>query len=152
MSPRTVSAELLRTVPLLRADQDLASAVRTIQEARVPALPVLGTDGKLAGILGEREFIAAIFPGYLRELKYAAFLTSGSEEQIDLREQCGSEPVSRHMNTEHIDVPTGYSDAQLAEIFLHHRVLIVPVADRGEVAGIVTRWDFFSALVGRLPS
>ena len=43
------------------------------------------------------------------------------------------------MNTEHVDVGTDFSDAQLAEIFLHHRVLIVPVIDDGSVIGVITR-------------
>ena len=37
------------------------------------------------------------------------------------------------MNTEHVDVGPDYSDTQVAEIFLHHRVLIVPVVDDGRV-------------------
>ena len=35
------------------------------------------------------------------------------------------------MNTEHVDVGADYSDTQVAEIFLHHRVLIVPVSTTG---------------------
>jgi CBS domain-containing protein len=54
------------------------------------------------------------------------------------------------MNTEHVDVGEDFSDTQLAEIFLHHRVLIVPIVDKGRVTGIVTREDFFRALAQRL--
>ena len=55
------------------------------------------------------------------------------------------------MNTEHIDVPRDASGAQIAETFLHHRVLIVPVVDPNRrVLGVVTRNDFFRALVDRL--
>ena len=53
------------------------------------------------------------------------------------------------MNTEHVDVGTDFSDAQVAEIFLHHRVLIVPVLDDGRVVGVITRTDFFRALAER---
>ena len=38
------------------------------------------------------------------------------------------------MNTEHVDVGPDFSDTQVAEIFLHHRVLIVPVVDDGRVS------------------
>jgi len=54
------------------------------------------------------------------------------------------------MNTDHIDVGEDFSDTQLAEIFLHHRVLIVPIVDKGHVTGIVTREDFTRALAQRL--
>lgn len=149
MSPRTLTDDLLLEVPLLRADEDLHDAVETIVEARVPALPVVDEQGKLVGIFGEREFITAAFPGYLGELKYAAFVSKTAEEQLELR-KCMREPVSKYMNTEHIDVDSDWSDSQIAETFLHHRVLIIPVADKGDVKGIVTRWDFFKAVAERL--
>jgi CBS domain-containing protein len=56
---------------------------------------------------------------------------------------------SKFANTEHVDVGPDYSDAQLAETFLHHRVLIIPVIEDRRVAGIVTRTDFFQALAKR---
>jgi CBS domain-containing protein len=37
----------------------------------------------------------------------------------------------------------------VAEIFLHHRVLLVPVVDGGAVTGVITRSDFFRALATR---
>jgi len=42
-----------------------------------------------------------------------------------------------------------YSDTQLAELFLHHRVLIVPVATEGRVHAVITRHAFFAGLVER---
>jgi len=53
------------------------------------------------------------------------------------------------MNTEHVDVPPDFADLQLAEVFIHHRVLIVPVTEHGRVTGIITRSDFFRALAER---
>lgn len=148
--PRSLGEQLQREVPVLTADQDVGSAVRLIMEAQVAALPVVDGKGKLAGIFGEREFIAAAFPGYLRELKYAAFVSPEAETSLELRRECRAEHVGDHMNTEHVDVPSDYSDAQIAEIFLHHRVLIVPIADHGQVQGIITRGDFFKAVAERM--
>jgi CBS domain-containing protein len=149
MSPRSLTEELIREAPLLRADQEIHDAVEAIIQAQLPALPVVDERGKLVGIFGEREFITAAFPGYLGQLKYAAFVSKTAEEQLELR-RCMREPVSKYMNTEHIDVPSDWSDSQIAETFLHHRVLIIPVADNGEVKGIITRWDFFKAVAARL--
>jgi CBS domain-containing protein len=53
------------------------------------------------------------------------------------------------MNTEHVDVGTDFSDAQVAETFLHHRVLILPVLENKQVVGVITRADFFRALAER---
>lgn len=151
MTPRTLGDTAIRQVPLLRDDEEVRSAVRTIVATKVPALPVVDGDELLVGIFGEREFINAIFPGYMRELHYAGFVTKATDEVLEKNAACASAPVSKYMNTEHVEVGTDYSDAQLAETFMHHRVLIIPVADGGRVAGIVTRWDFFRALAERLP-
>ena len=53
------------------------------------------------------------------------------------------------MNTEHVDVPEDASDVQVAETFLHHRVLIVPVRRNGGLKGVITRSDFFTRLAER---
>lgn len=151
MTPRTLGDTAIRQVPLLRDDEEVRSAVRTIVATKVPALPVVDGDELLVGIFGEREFINAIFPGYMRELHYAGFVTKATDEVLEKNAACASAPVSKYMNTEHVEVGTDYSDAQLAETFMHHRVLIIPVADGGRVTGIVTRWDFFRALAERLP-
>ena len=147
--PRTIGELTAREVPLLREDEPVRSAVERIVEVELPALPVADSEGGLAGIFGEREFIGAIFPGYLGELRYAGFLNERLEDTLEKRGTCLAEPVSKYMTTDHVDVEADYSDAQVAEIFLHHRVLIVPVIEGGRVAGVITRWDFFKALVER---
>jgi CBS domain-containing protein len=149
MSPRSVSDPLLRDAPVLRAADQVGDAVGHVLDSGLPALPVAGDDGRFCGIFGEREFMGALFPGYLKELKYAGFVPRSLEDALEKRSSCRTEPVSRYMNTEHIDVGTDFSDAQLAETFLHHRVLLVPVVDHGQVTGVITRSDFFRALAER---
>jgi CBS domain-containing protein len=117
-----------------------------------PALPVVDESGRLRGIFGEREFFAALFPGYLGDLSYAAFVPRSLESALQKRATCRGEPVRAYMNTEHVDVDTDFSDAQVAETFLHHRVLILPVLENKQVVGVITRADFFRALAERFLS
>ncbi len=152
MSPRTISELVHRDAPLLRGDAPIGDAVRTVLDAGLPALPVVGDGDRLLGIFGEREFMGALFPGYVKELPYAGFVPRSIESVLEKRASCRSEPVSKHMNTEHVDVPPDFADVQLAETFLHHRVLIVPVAEKGRVVGMITRGDFFAALAERFLS
>ena len=90
-------------------------------------------------------------PGYVGELKGAAFLSSVLDDVLERRTECVSDPVSKYMNTEHVEVPADFSYAQLAETFLHHRVAVLPVVDDGRIVGAVTRRDYVKALAGRLP-
>jgi len=53
------------------------------------------------------------------------------------------------MNTEHIDVTEDFSDVEVAETFLHHRVLIVPVTRHRYVVGVITRSDLLHRLATR---
>jgi CBS domain-containing protein len=149
MSPQSISAPIVRETPVLRQDAPVEEAVRDILDSGLPALPVVDARGKFAGIFGEREFMAALFPGYVRELRFAGFVPKGLDEALQKRAACRRETVGKHMNTEHVDVPTDASDVQVAETFLHHRVLIVPVTDRGAVQGVITRSDFFAKLAVR---
>lgn len=145
-----VANDLLREVPLLRIGEPVAAAVETILAAGVAALPVVDERDEFRGIFGEREFIGALFPGYLGTLKYAGFVPHSLDSEIECRSDCLAEEVGRHLNRDHVDVGEDYSDAELAEIFLHHRVLIVPVVDRERhVRGVVTRSGFFAALATR---
>lgn len=146
MTPDQLSRDLVRPAPLLRRDDTVGPAVEWLLNSGLPALPVVGPGDKLSGIFGEREFMAALFPGYLKELNYAGFVPGTLDDAIEKRAGCRKEPVGDYMNTDHVDVASDFSDAQLAETFLHHRVLIVPVVESGRVRGVVTRADFFRRL------
>jgi CBS domain-containing protein len=150
MNPRRVSDPLVRESPILNCGDPVEAAVRRLLETDLPALPVAESDGRYRGIFGEREFLQALFPGYLNQLGGAGFVTRSLESALEKRGSCRRDAVREHMNTEHVEVGTDFSDAQVAEIFLHHRVLILPVVDeRGKLAGIITRGDFFRAVAHR---
>jgi CBS domain-containing protein len=54
------------------------------------------------------------------------------------------------MTTDHVEVDTDFSDVQVAETFLHHRVLVIPVISDGRVDGLITRQAFFRAIAEQL--
>jgi CBS domain-containing protein len=149
VSPRAIKDLVHRDEPVLRADMTVGEAVRTVLDAGIPALPVVEERGRYAGIFGEREFMNALFPGYVRTLGYAGFVPKPIDDVLEKRREAAFEPVAEYMNTEHIDVPPDASDVQIAETFLHHRVLIVPVCEDRIVRGLITRSEFFRALAER---
>ena len=148
MSPRTASEIALQHPPLLRADEPVGEAAGRVLDAGLPALPVVDAEEHFAGIFGEREFLSAVFPGYVRELRGAGYLRRALDAALEIRQEAAGEPVSRHMTTDHVDVDAEFSDVQVAEIFLHHRVLVVPVVTGGRVEGLITRNAFVRAIAG----
>jgi predicted transcriptional regulator len=148
--PDSIVKETLREIEPLRHDASVGAAAQRVIDASLPALPVVDEDGKFLGIFGEREFMAALFPGYVGELASSAMISRSMDDTIDRRVGCRLEPVSTYLTTDHVLVEDDYSDTQLAELFLHHRVLIIPIATDGKVHAVVTRNAFFQALVAKL--
>ena len=150
MSPQKLTELTIRDAPTLRHDEPLGPAVQKLLDRDVPALPVVGPDGRYAGIFGEREFLKALFPGYVGELRSASFLRHSMDDVLERRTECREEQVSKYMLTEHVDVDPDVSDLHVTEIFLHHHVLVVPVVENGVVKGLILRRDFFRLCAERL--
>jgi len=140
----------VREVQPLDADELIGAAARRLAEDGLPGLPAVESDGSFVGIFGERELLRAVFPAYVGELGSSAMIRRSIDDAIERRLSCVEEPIRAYLTTDHVVVDDAYSDTQLAEIFLHHRVLIVPVATGGRVHAVVTRRDFFGALLERL--
>jgi CBS domain-containing protein len=145
--PNSIAKETIQEVDPLDSEETVGAATRKVIEANLPALPVLDEKGEFAGIFGEREFMQALFPGYVDTLTSSAMISRDMDSTIERRLGCREEPVSEYMTTDHVLVEDDYSDTRLAELFLHHRVLIIPIATDGKVHAVVTRNDFFRALV-----
>lgn len=148
--PDSIVKATLKEVRPLDADELVGVAARKVIEAGLPGLPAVEGDGKFAGIFGEREFMAALFPGYVGELAWSAMISRTIDEAIERRESCREEPIRKYLTTDHVLVEDDYSDTQLAELFLHHRVLVIPISTEGRVHAVVTRNDFFRALAEKL--
>ena len=148
----SIVKQTLREVEPLGADDLIGPAARRVIDGGLPGLPAVEADGRFAGIFGEREFMAALFPRYVGELASAAMVSRSVDETIERRSDCARQPIRHYLTTDHVVVEDEYSDTQLAELFLHHRVLVIPIATQGKVHAVVTRHDFFCALVERFGS
>ena len=147
--PDSIVKETIREVVPLSVSESVGEATRKVISSGVPGLPVIDGDGKFAGIFGEREFMQALFPGYFGELGSSAMISRSIDHTIERREECVTETIERYLTTDHVLVEDDYSDTQLAELFLHHRVLVIPIARNGQVHAVVTRGDYFRALATR---
>lgn len=145
----SIVKQTIREIEPLDADDAVGPSAQRLIDAGLPGLPAVEADGAFAGIFGEREFMTALFPGYVRELGSSAMISRSMDETIERRRACAAEPIRPYLTTDHVLVEDDYSDTQLAELFLHHRVLVIPIATAGRVHALVTRRDFFAACVAR---
>ena len=149
MPDSIIKATIIEVEPL-EAGDTVASATKRVIDLGLPALPVVEEDGSFAGIFGEREFMAAFFPGYVGTLASARMVSRDVEASIERRLTCRDESIREYLTTDHVLVEDDYADTHVAELFLHHRVLIIPVATKGKVHAVVTRNDFFKALAAKV--
>ena len=147
--PDSIVKETIREVEPLNVDDNVAAAAKRVIELSLPGLPAVDSSGQFAGIFGEREFLAALFPGYMNELSSTAMIKRSIDYTIERREECATESIEKYLTTDHVLVEDDYSDTQLAELFLHHRVLVIPIATEGKVHAVVTRADYFKSLARR---
>lgn len=146
----SIARATIREVEPLSTNDKVGSAARRLIDEQLPALPAVNEDGGFAGIFGEREFMMALFPAYVDTLGSAAMISRSLDETIERRAGCAELAISTLLTTDHVVVEDEYSDTQLAEIFLHHRVLIAPIATNGRVHALITRGDFFRALAAKV--
>jgi len=148
--PDSIVKATIKEIEPLGVDEPVLVAAHRVIDAELPALPVVEADGAFAGIFGEREFMAAMFPAYVGTLASSRMISRTIDETIERRAECRDESIRKYLTTDHVIVEDNYSDTQLAELFLHHRVLIIPIATEGRVHAVVTRNDFFRGLTERL--
>lgn len=148
--PDSIVRQALQEVTPLRDSDPIGYAARRVRDANLPALPVVDENGVYVGLFGEREFMEAMFPGYVGTLASARMIRRSIDETIERRIGCQADPIFPFLTRDEVVVEDDYADTHLAETFLHHRVLVVPIATNGKVHAVVTRRSFFEALLDRL--
>src|ERR671914_280038 len=113
--PDSIVKETLQEIEPLSADDLVGAAVRRVTETGLPALPAVEDDGSFAGIFGEREFMAALFPGYVKELASSRMISRTMDEAIERRAGCAEESIRKYLTTDAVVVEDDFSDTQLAE-------------------------------------
>jgi acetoin utilization protein AcuB len=130
-----------KDVVTLAPSATLQEARRKMREHKVRQLPVAEEDGKLVGILSDRDIREAMLP---------VRLLPGSSEK-EQEEILANTPVERVM-TRKVHAVSVTDALEDAIVLLHDfRINALPVVDdKGRVAGIITRTDVLKAFIEAL--
>jgi CBS domain-containing protein len=142
----------LRELPLVDASvpagAKLAEAVERLFDAQVPALAVLGDDGRLAGIVSEVDVLRAVFPGYLAELRHTAFVEDDPAALDDRARDVRDRPVGDFARS--VEALEGdESETHAAERFLHTGEQALPVVEGHRFLGMLSVAALGHARLGR---
>jgi CBS domain-containing protein len=137
---------LRRDLSSLEKDTPLRQAIRFLEDSGLSSLPVVDEEGKVVGVISERDIIRALLPSYVDMLHSTSFLPSLDQLKKKL-EEIGNHPVERYMTREVVAVQPEDTDLYAADLMLRKGLKQLPVVDReGRLVGVVRRIDLLSRL------
>lgn len=140
-------ADIYRTHPISIAEKTtVKEALSKLVHEHYNGLLVVDTNNVLVGILSLQDIAAAIVPPEMQE---NATLAEAMYKPNFFKEQCKAienKPIKAVMRKDFIQVSPETSVMAVAADFLQHDLYIVPVVDKEELVGIVTRTEIKKAL------
>ncbi|MBK7953570.1 MAG: CBS domain-containing protein [Candidatus Accumulibacter sp.] len=142
---------------VLKPTDSLLSALQTMVEKRLPALPVVEGDDHYVGMLARSRLIALAMPRVishqdeqhpLSHLLQVGFIQDTLADLQQRLDAVAGDPVRGYLDTE---VPVLDPDTPLmnAVLFLYRQRNVLPVVEHGKLLGIVSVWDVL-ARIGRV--
>jgi CBS-domain-containing membrane protein len=131
---------MTRPVISVRTDTPLTETADLMARQGISGLPVLGTDGAVAGVLSEKDFLRRLGSGTV-----TTFM--GIVSECLHRDGCIAMAIRERtagdiMTSPAITVPRSVALGQIIHLFDRSGINRVPVLDdAGQLAGIVTRTD-----------
>lgn len=131
-------------------DVPVTDAAHIMTERRVGALPVLGPDGSLVGIVTEGDLIMqdvkVHFPTYLHLLGGFIFYPGSTDRfETELKKAVGA-TVDDVMTREPVTVAPDTSIEDVATLMVDRDMSRLPVMDGDRLVGIVSKSDIVRAL------
>jgi CBS domain-containing protein len=141
---------MVRDVVTVRPDTEIAEAIRLLVEQDVSALPVIGDDGKLVGMISEADLLHRVEIGTeTRRSWWQESLTGASTLAVEFAKSHGKK-VGEVMTEGVIAVDVDTSLAEIASLLERKRIKRVPVVRDGMLVGIVSRSNLIQALASAI--
>jgi CBS domain-containing protein len=141
---------MVREVVTIHPDTDVAEAVKLLGEHDVSALPVVGADGKLVGMLSEADLIHRVEIGTETHRPWwLESLTGASTLAAEFAKSHGKK-VGEIMTESVVAVSEDTPLADIASLFERKRIKRVPVTRDGVLVGIVSRSNLIQAVAAAI--
>ena len=123
-----------KEVVTVDVNDSMDKADRLFHEHNIRTLPVT-EEGKLAGVVTDRD------------LKRASASDATSLSRHEVSYLLSRIKMAEIMTRDPVTVPPDYTVEETAEVLFENRISGVPVVDKGELVGIITKDDLFRVLV-----
>jgi CBS domain-containing protein len=141
------AAEVMEThVVSVRPDTPVSDVARTLLSHKISAVPVIGKDGNLAGIVSEGDLIRRVETGTERHRSWWL-------RQLTTNEKLALDYVKSHarhageiMTHPVVTASESTTLAEIADLFEKNNIKRVPITKNGKITGIVGRADLLRVL------
>jgi CBS domain-containing membrane protein len=134
--PQYVRDVMTHKVTTLERNESLRTADDVMRLGRIRHLPVVDTDGALAGIVSQRDLFHS---GLVRALGYGSHAREHALDALVLKEA---------MKTEVITTTPDTLLTEAAKVMLERKIGCLVVLDANKIAGILTESDFVRLTAG----
>ena len=144
----------IMTTPVISVtpDTSVAEVARLLLERHISAVPVIGVNGRLLGIVSEGDFLRRAEGDDRRRGSWWLHLLSDSDgsaaDYVRTHGRSAADVMTRDVVTVTENTPAG----ELAHLLETKRIKRVPVLREGKVVGIVSRADLLRGLAARRDS
>ena len=121
----------------------IADIARLLASRGISAVPVLGPDGRLEGIVTEADLVRRVAgePAGRKSGWFATLLTRRARAEADRYARMHGGKARDVMTTDLVTVEEGTPAHEIARLMEERRVKRVPVLREGRLAGVVSRAD-----------
>jgi len=137
-----VEEVMQKDVISVKIDMSVTEAAMVLLKHNITGAPVVEADGKLAGVVSEKDIFKFLYPDYHEYYSFLGF----SKEKVNLREKIKEgedKPVKDVMTRQAIYVSPQDSVMRVGALMVMKKIHRVMVVDRGKLIGIVSRKDVY---------
>jgi CBS domain-containing protein len=153
-TPHIVSDVMTRTVVALGRGATFKDIVKTMQQWKVSAMPVLEAGNRVVGVVSEADLLSKEeFRDSDPDLSQSRLRSTGGTPVTQLRRlsdlaKAGALTAQELMTSPAVTVPANATLAQAARTMARHRIKRLPVVDdEGLLQGIVSRSDLLKVFL-----
>ena len=141
-SPHIVSDVMTHTVVAVGRDASFKEIVRTMQQWKVSALPVLEGEGRVIGVVSEADLLPK------EEFRDSDPARMEQLQRLSDLAKAGATTAEQLMSTPAVTVHADATLAQAARAMAHAHVKRLPVIDaEGHLVGVVSRGDLLKVFM-----
>ncbi|CAA9468474.1 MAG: hypothetical protein AVDCRST_MAG25-1800 [uncultured Rubrobacteraceae bacterium] len=140
--------KIMQPAVTIAPDATEREALGVLLKNSVPGVPVVESDGTLAGFVTDGHLLASALPKYLSTMEDVSFIGEGGDSWIHYFTESADRPVSEVMTRDVSQLDVGKSEVVAAHKMVHDGVSSVVVTENGRVVGIVNRLDLYAAILG----